>query len=195
MLRERKSERSSTNPQWNRLEVNNWDAKDLSKEVKDGEISHIISSYAYYTFRDENVALAEAYRVLQPGGFFVETSMRDTEWAWVPERFLKEVRSDITLPGPGEHWLTIEGVTKTLENAGFKSVQVKEYDVGITWDTYDDFMTFIFEGMPFMKPLIADWSEEEVARAKDGMLNYLQKTHPHEPFISPGKGLVGWATK
>jgi ubiquinone/menaquinone biosynthesis C-methylase UbiE len=103
MVKERKKERSKQNPLWERLEVHQWDAIDLHNEIKDGGVSHLLGSFAYFSFKSEKEALAEAHRILKPGGIFVETSMGFTEWGHLPQ-FIREIRPDKTIPGPKAHW-------------------------------------------------------------------------------------------
>lgn len=196
MLMERKAERAATAPDsvWNRLEVQLWDARDLSKEVADDQASHLVSSYAYMAFRDEAQALKEACRILQPGGLFIETSFGFTEWGHLP-KFFAAVRPEKLAPGPGEHWGSVEGVRATLEAAGFKDVKAREYEVGIPCETQQGAADLIFNIFPFIKGFIADMSEGEVAEAKRLMVEYVKERHPEEPLVLRGVGLVGWASK
>lgn len=152
MVRVRKEERSKENELWKRLEVQQWNACDLHKEIQDGQVSHLLASFAYFSMKDEleQQALAEAYRIMRPGGIFVETSMGWTEWGHLPQ-FLKQVRPDKVIPGPAAKWQSIEGVTKTLSEAGFKNVVAKEFEVGLPLEKYDDAIGFVFEGFPFMR--------------------------------------------
>ena len=194
MVKERKAERSSQNPIWNRLEVRCWDARNLHNEVQDGDVSHLIAAFAYFAMAGEQEALAEAFRVLKKGGVFAGTSFGYTEWGHLPH-FIKHVRPDKTIPGPGEHWQSIKGVKKTLSDAGFKNVLAKEFEVGLALDTRQEAVDFVMEGFPYVKPLMADMSEEEVTKTKDAMLQFVKERHPGEPLRLTGTALIGWGTK
>jgi SAM-dependent methyltransferase len=194
MLKERKSQRSQGNPIWEKLEICNWDATDLSKDVKDDEISHLISTFAYFSFKNEQRGLREAVRILKPGGLFVESSMGYTEWGYLVD-ILKEIRSDFPFQGIPKHWQSVEGVKETLKNAGFKSVDAKETPIGIAFETHEDAAEIGFKIFPFVKPALESWSEDEVARAKENMLNFVKEKHPKAPFHLDGVAFVGWGSK
>lgn len=147
MVNARKKERSHKIPLWKRLEVHCWDGRDLRNEVKDCEVSHLLSSFAYFTMTGEKEGLAEAHRILKPGGIFVETSMGWTEWGHLPQ-FIKQIRPDKTIPGPQAHWQSVEGVTKTLQDSGFRNVVVKEFEVTLPLEKITEAIEFCFEGFP-----------------------------------------------
>lgn len=196
MLRERKEERSKQSPLWERLEIQQWDASNLHGEIKDGEVSHLLASFAYFSMKDEigEKALQEAHRILQPGGVFVQTSMGWTEWGQLPQ-LVKQVRPEKTISGPQARWQSVEGVTKTLSDIGFKNVMAREFEVTLPVDKYDDAIVFCFEGFPFMQGLVADMSEKEVTRVKQLMLEFLRERHPEQPLRLTGKGYIGYGVK
>ena len=196
MVNARKEERSKQSQLWERLQVQQWDACDLRNQIKDGEVSHLLASFAYFSMQDENEkkALAEAYRIVKPGGVFVETSMGWTEWGELPQ-LIKKLRPEKTIPGPAARWQSIEGVIKTLSDAGFKNVEAKEFEVGLPLEKYDDAMEFVFEGFPFMRGFVADMSADEIAQSKQLMLDYIKSRHPQEPFRLVGTGYVGYGMK
>ncbi|KAK5169630.1 uncharacterized protein LTR77_005607 [Saxophila tyrrhenica] len=190
-LEERKAEQAEKDALWKRLEVRNWDARDLKEAVGDGEVSHLLSTFAYFAFADDETAVAEAVRILKPGGLFVETSMGYTEWGHLPT-FLEQVRPGLSIPGPGAHWKSIEGVKQHLANAGFVDTQAKEFKMGLPFETHEAVVQFVFEAFPFMKGLTADFGEEEVARGKEMMLEFVRQKHPEVPLRLDGTGLIGW---
>ena len=63
LLLERKKERSKNSSLWERLEVHRWDARGLKDQIQDGEVSHLLASFAYFSFREEKEALAEAHHL------------------------------------------------------------------------------------------------------------------------------------
>ena len=193
MIQERKKERSNQSKLWERLEVHRWDARDLRDQIHDGEVSHLLASFAYFAMVGEEEALAEAYRILKDGGIFVETSMGWTEWGYLPQ-FVKQVRPDLTVPGIS-NWSSVDKVTSILSSAGFKNVVAKEFEVGLPLEHYEDAIEFVFEGFPRMKPVREQMKSDEIERARELMLEYLKDKHPHEPFRLTGNGYVGYGTK
>ena len=194
MVEARKKERSKQNPLWERLEVHRWDARSLHDDIQDDKVSHLLGSFAYFTMTGETEALAEAYRILRRGGIFVETSMGWTEWSYLPQ-FVKQIRPDKSIPGPQAHWQSVDGVTKTLSDAGFKDVVAREFDVSLPLEKHEDAVEFVFEGFPFMKALTADMSDDEIRNARQLMLDYVKQRHPEEPLRLTGKGYIGRGLK
>ena len=194
MVVERKRERSKQSQLWKRLEVHRWDARDLRDQVRDGEVSHLLASFAYFAMAGETDALGEARRILKDGGIFVETSMGWTEWGYLPQ-FVKQVRPDLTVPEPQPNWSSVEGVIKTLSDAGFKNAMAKEFEVGLPLEHYEDAVEFVFEGFPRMKPVIEEMSSEDRERARQWILEYLKQKHPQEPFRLTGNGYIGYGVK
>lgn len=181
---------------WERVEVTQWDARELH-EVKDDEVSHILAGHCYVAMKDEAKGLDEALRILKPGGLFVETSLGDTEWARLPD-YVTKVRPEKPNPSTSDRarsWWTAESVKKKLAAVGFKDVKAKEYPVTMLMNSYEEVVTFIFEGFPFMKSFTEDMSAAEVAKVKDLMMGYLKKEHAQEPFRLKGTAIVGWGTK
>ena len=193
MLAQRKAENETADP-WKRLEIRNWDARDLKNEIPDNAVSHLISCYAYMAFRDEAKALGEAYRILKPGGLFTETSMGYTEWGHLPTFFTK-VRPDKIAPGPGPHWRSIEGVKSTLQVHGFKDVQVREFEIGIPMQSHEAAVELNFTIFPFVEAFVADMSDAEIEKARQLMLEWVREVHPEQPLVLRGTALVGWGRK
>ena len=193
-VNERKAVRSVHNAIWKRLEVHRWDGIDLRQDVRDGEVSHLLSAFTYFAMAGEREGLAEAWRVLKPGGLFVETSMGYTDWGHLPQ-FIKHVRPDKMIPGPKAHWQSKEGVKETLSDAGFKDIRAKEFDVTLALDTHQEAVDFVMEVFPYVKPLMADMSEEEVEKVKQSMLQFVRGRYPDEPFRMKGTALIRWGAK
>ncbi|KAF2168754.1 hypothetical protein M409DRAFT_20772 [Zasmidium cellare ATCC 36951] len=181
---------------WKRVEVTQWDAKDLV-EVQDDSVSHLLAGYCYVAMKDEGRGIKEALRVLKPGGCFVQSNLGDTEWGSLPD-FVTQVRPEKQPHSTSENakgWWTTEKVKKKLVDAGFKNVQAKEFPVSMHMNSYEEVILFVWEGFPYMKPLTEDMSAAEVAQAKDLTLKYLKERHPAEPFRLEGTGMVAWGTK
>lgn len=193
-LSERKAELEGESEVWRRLEVRQWDARDLSADIQDGEVSHLLSTYAYFAFAGEKDALSEAHRVLAPGGLFVETSMGFTEWGHLAS-FFSEVRPDKPIPGPGAHWGSVEGVKATLEGAGFVGVEAREFPISLPYETHQAAVDFVFQVFPWVEAYTADMSEGEVERSREGMVGFVRGRHPEEPFALEGTGVIGWGKK
>jgi ubiquinone/menaquinone biosynthesis C-methylase UbiE len=194
MVKERKKERKKQSMLWERLKVHRWDARDLRDQIHDGEVSHLLASFAYFSMDGEHEALAEAHRILKDGGIFVETSMGMTEWGHLPQ-FVKQVRPDLTVPEIPANWSSVDKVINMLSGAGFKNVVSKEFEVGLPLERYDDAVQFVFEGFPRMKPVLEDMSSEEIEKARQLMLEYVKEKHPQEPFRLIGKGYVGYGVR
>ena len=182
---------------WERLEVRQWDALDLSEQA-DNSVSHLLSSYLYSAMRDgAQQGLRESLRVLQPGGLLVAANLGPTHWGKLPE-FIQAVRPEKAIPSSNadsKRWWTPESVQKVLTDAGFKDVSAKAFEVSMPLDKHADAVEFVLEGFPFVKPLMADMSEEEKTKVVDLMYGFLKQQYPEEPFRLKGTAVVGWGSK
>ena len=101
------------------MEPKLWDTWDL-KDVADGSVSHLLSSFLYFAINGETEGLKEALRVLWPkeagGDIFVTTYMGDTEWGRLP-LFIKDIQPEKKVSQPGFEWGSTDDVLRILKTA------------------------------------------------------------------------------
>ena len=91
--------RQTKDSTWAKVEPTVCNAMELSTHA-DNSLSHIMSGFTIFILPDPRKGLAEALRVLQPGGVFAYSIMAETAWSSVFLKFL-EVRPEIRLPQVG----------------------------------------------------------------------------------------------
>lgn len=92
-----------------------WKRGELEKvPLKDASVDVAIASQALHHADDPARALAEAHRILRPGGRLLVLDLREHEEAWVQDTL-------------GDRWLgfTASGLETLLEDAGFTDVTVR----------------------------------------------------------------------
>jgi ubiquinone/menaquinone biosynthesis C-methylase UbiE len=172
---------------WKRVDIQVLDAGDL-KGIEANSTSHILANYVLYAL-DYKKALSEAKRNLMPDGVFGYTVNAVAPWITLMAEISK-VRPDKTAPYPPAIWHTAESNTNVLEEAGFKDVRARLEDIYMHYDSYDGFVDYILDHMPFMPSIMSDMTDEEIARFKKLMVAELKRQSPSLPGKMTGKVIV-----
>lgn len=172
---------------WKRLEIQVLDAGNL-EGIEADSTSHILANYVLYAV-DHKKALAEVKRTLTPDGVFGYTLNAEAPWISLMAE-INKVRPDKTAPYPPAMWHTAESNAKVLEEAGFKDVRARLEDVVLHYDSYDGFVDYILDHMPFIPYVMSDMTSEEIARFKELMAEELRRQSPSLPGKMTGKVVV-----
>ncbi|KAK5122398.1 hypothetical protein LTR85_003982 [Meristemomyces frigidus] len=173
---------SAMQESWQKVEVMKIDQQSIP--LPDDSFTHLFSNFGIFFCQDDEMALKEAYRVLQPGGTVGFTTWKVVAW-WseiaLPAlaRFVPDAPS---LPSPGQlfpprGWSDPEAIPAKLEKAGFGDVEVSEYSFTPNVEAEE-----FAEATAVLTKVVAKkgWSEEQNARFVDqiepALLRYLKET-------------------
>jgi ubiquinone/menaquinone biosynthesis C-methylase UbiE len=170
-VRERKIEKagkeSDVGGVWSRLETQVYDAQDLS-EIKDGEMSHLMSNMVYFMLPDPRKGLREAHRVLKDNGTLTLTSWSKVEWMDMLNQAARIVRSDAPAGFDVERlgaWANREGLKEEFEACGFKEVTTDYMPANMPMQDPVMFANkFIKSNNPGALMVVGEFSEEELDR-------------------------------
>lgn len=179
---------------WERLEVKLWDGRELQDVVGSNEVSHLLSSFCYFTMVDEAKGLSEALRVLKSGGLFVSTSMGSTEWGDL-QHLLEKVRPEAKVPGVPKHWGTKPLVEEHMSKFGFANVRAEEYEMAIPFDSCGAAADFVISSFPALQSHLEAMSDDEKAQVRSVMVDHLKHKHPTDPIRLTGTSVICVATK
>lgn len=155
------------------------DAEDLAFD--DGTFGLVVNRFSLQLFTDPELAVAEAWRVLEPGGRFV-ASVWGSPGDRVPHihviigPMLDQAEPDETgyLPTPYE--LGEEGeLATTLEGAGFEGIVVERHTFSYLFESPDAFLGTLLEGTPVGHSLAEEdpsVQEDILARARENLEAY-----------------------
>ncbi|KAH8912738.1 S-adenosyl-L-methionine-dependent methyltransferase [Coniochaeta sp. PMI_546] len=172
---------------WKRVDIQVLDAGNL-QGIEADSTSHILANYVLYAV-DHVKALSEVRRTLTPDGVFGYTLNADAPWISLLAEISK-VRPDKTAPYPPAMWHTAESNAKVLREAGFKDVRARLEDIDLHYDSYEGFVDYILDHMPFIPYVMADMPDDEIARYKKLMVEELKRQSPSLPGKMTGKVVV-----
>lgn len=147
-------------PTSTRIKTEIHDTTNLST-FSDASFTHVLSGFTLYFLPP--TALQEVYRIITPGGILATTSMASTSW-WEMMSTISLIKPDFKLPNLPEAWKTVPAMTETLQNAGFKDVEVRELEIGLPFEDVEEMVRFVIRTMPYTAGMTSGFSEEERAR-------------------------------
>jgi len=74
------------------------------------------------------------------------------------------IKSKFKLPDLPKAWGTVAAMTKTLQNAGFKDVQVTKIEIGLLFEDADKIAKFIIRTMPYTARMTSSFTGDERIR-------------------------------
>lgn len=181
------------NPIWDRLEIKQIDAHDLSS-IESGSISHVASGHMYFLLDDAEKALRETYRVLCSGGVFGTSSGSGGEHIDALENAIEDIRPGTNLRMIKEEWKNEDSVKRILERAGFVEIETFVVENEMEYERHEVFADTLLT-MPIMKDATADFDESEVLRLRKCVAQQLRKRNPDEPGMLKGSNIVALARK
>lgn len=160
MIDQVKQRLEQDNPSWTHIKTEVQDTTNLSN-IEDISFTHVLSGFTLYFLPP--AALEEAYRVTVPGGILATNSMASNSW-WDMMSTISLIKPEFKLPGLPKAWTTVAAMTETLQNAGFKDVEVREMEIGLSYDDADEIAKFIIRVMPYTAGMTSGFTAEERVR-------------------------------
>jgi ubiquinone/menaquinone biosynthesis C-methylase UbiE len=178
---------------WDKVETQLVDATDLSA-FADGSVSHALSGFVLFMVPRARNALREIHRVLAPAGVFQTSSWQGSEWMELMG-FPGKIKPERSMPQMPPTWRTIEGVKGELEATGFRDVDVHTVEAYMPFESYDEVAKYILTQFPMMGKMTAGFTQTELEKTRDLMVDYIKAKHPSVPGKLVGTAIVGVGRK
>ncbi|KAK5637482.1 hypothetical protein RRF57_013197 [Xylaria bambusicola] len=175
----REDEISAGNSIWNRVETAVWDAQNLAAAgVPDKTFSHITAGLVLFMVERPRDVLLETHRVLCDGGLFGMTSFRSAQWMDLIEEALNAIKPGSNLPPVPAAWASTESIMRQLEDAGFQDVTAEQVKTYYEFEDPEAMTRFNVANIPSVKMVTADFSADEIEKAIQWMLKWLDERFP-----------------
>jgi len=164
-------------------------APDIRFEVGDAEampfgeasFDHVVCNFGLYHLADPDAAIAEAGRVLRPGGMFAFTTWCGPEvsplFRLIPEAIREHGRLDVGLPPapPPFRLADPEESRSAMRSGGFTDVEHKRLDTVFVWPEADA-IAFLYKSTVRMTMLLDRQEESARRRIEEAISEHL---HAH----------------
>ena len=67
-----------------------------------------------------------------------------------------------------------------------------DFNISLPFETHAAAVQWVKDPFPYVKPLMANMSTEQNAKATALMLDFVKSRHPIEPIHLQGKAVIGW---
>ena len=169
--------------------------------LDEGSFDSAISRVGLIYFPDQQRALHGIRHALKPGGRFaavVYSTPDKNPFFSIPVGIIRSrAKLPPPLPGqPGPFSLGAEGVlAKTLEQAGFRDVEVRRVDSPVRLPSAAECVRFERESFGALHQMMASLSEAERAETWQEIETALRKFETSDGFVGPCEMLVGAGRK
>lgn len=182
-----------TGDAWERTEVRNMDAHDLSS-IADNSVSHSTAGMVYFLLPDPRKALRETNRVLCPGGVIATANGKSSQHVDALSAAMESVRPGTNLALLSGVWTSEAGVKEELESTGFVDVETYLVDSEIKYENHTQFAEVLLR-MPVMQNATEGFSDKERANLEKNLIEKMREINPAEPGKMTGVSLVALARK
>ncbi|KAK5943546.1 hypothetical protein PMZ80_004554 [Knufia obscura] len=193
LIEAKQSKSTASEPAWDRLEIRQIDAHDLST-IATASVSHVTGGHLYFLLSDAQMALAETHRVLCPGGVLGMTSGKGSQHIDTLRDAFEQTKPGTKLNLIQEPWSSEEGVRGILEAAGFVSVEISLVESEVAYQTYEDFAETLML-MPVVKNITASYEKEECIQVQQYLTRNLREINPRAPGTLKGVSIIAHARK
>jgi ubiquinone/menaquinone biosynthesis C-methylase UbiE len=189
----RKTEIEKGNSYWQRAETVEVDIHNCAA-FEDDSVSHMLCGFVLFLVPNPGLAIAAIKRVTAPDGVVAMSSLQSSEWAKL-SMYPTKVRPDLTMTGPNNGCSSAEEVTKHLEEAGFRDIEVIPTESYMAFDDYDAACRFILTKLPMPARALAQMTNEEILKTHEMMVADLKAWHPALPAKMTGKVNIAYCRK
>ncbi|KAJ3038644.1 hypothetical protein HK097_003110 [Rhizophlyctis rosea] len=171
------------------------DAQDL--QTTPATITHAYMIFGIFFLPSPQTALRNLHTSLRTTGTLTLTSWGHTDLLRLSKEIMRRLNPSATVTYGGtdvtQNWSSVPFIAGLLKEAGFRSVEGKEVEKEVEWNTYDELIEAIIDN-----PGIAERFEgkEEVKKKwVETALGVLKEWWPGEPFRMKMPGLIVVARK
>lgn len=170
-------------------------------ELEDASFDAVICRNGLMLMPKVDMAMAEVYRVLKPGGRFsaiVFSTPDKSPWLSIPAMIAMKY-AELSPPGPGMPGLFSLGAPGVFENviskAGFQEVQIHTSASSMHLKSAQECVEFIRDVAGAVTAMLADLSEDKQQEAWDEMEQALKQFEVPDGFEAPSESIVGAGMK
>jgi ubiquinone/menaquinone biosynthesis C-methylase UbiE len=174
------------------------DAQELPFE--NDSFDHIICQFGVMFFPDKAKAMAEAYRVLQPGGKYIfnvwdalEFNPRSAIIKTVMEELMGDEAPDFLKKGPYS-WFDKDEITNLLKLTGFKEINLDVVYKTAYYETPGDLINGFVKGSP-LSAYLAEQTDELREKIVNGLMDRVRGEFGDSKLESPMQAIVCTASK
>jgi ubiquinone/menaquinone biosynthesis C-methylase UbiE len=178
---------------WQRLELLNLDAHDLSA-IPSNSLSHVTAGHLYFLLDDSRKALAETHRVLAPNGVLALSSGSGSQHITALQNAVERIRPGTNLKMIREEWSSESNIRNELLATSFTDIETFSMESELPYTDHMGFAETMMI-MPVMKNVTADYNEVEKERLLEEVVVELRKANPKEPGKLSGTSIVAIARK
>lgn len=189
----KKAEVEKGNAFWQRAETAVVDVHDCAA-FGDNSVSHMLCGLVLFLVPDPAKAIGAIKRVMAPDGVLAISSLQSSDWVKLSMYPLK-VRPDLKMVVPTNGCSSAEDVTKHLNTAGFRDIEVIEIENYMAFDNYDTVCRFLLTKLPMSARMISQMTNEEVLKTHELMMADLKTWYPTLPARMVGKVNVAYCRK
>jgi ubiquinone/menaquinone biosynthesis C-methylase UbiE len=181
-----------------RIEWKVVDAQELP--FADISFDHIVCQFGVMFFPDKATAMAEVYRVLQPGCRFIfnvwdalELNPRSAIIKTVMEELMGAESPDFLKKGPFS-WYDKNEITTVLKQAGFKDIKLVVVNKSAYFDSADDLINGFVKGSP-LSAYLAEQTQSLQDKIIIGLRERINRDFGSGKIESPMQAIVCEARK
>ncbi|KAI1845394.1 hypothetical protein JX265_005255 [Neoarthrinium moseri] len=189
----KKAEVDKGNTYWQCAKTVEVDIHDCAA-FEDESVSHMLCGFVLFLVPDPAKAIDAIKRVMAPGGVVAMSSLQSSDWMKLSMYPLK-VRPDLRMDVPTNGCSSAEDVTRRLNVAGFRDIEVIQTENYLAFDDYDTICRFLLTKLPMAARIISQMTNDEVLETHKLMMADLKTWYPTLPAKMVGKVNIAYCRK